>query len=359
MRKNKFFVLIFGLAFIHLALNNRVVANSIPEPTQSVHDALGENNQRVNAIRWSLNGDILAVVYDPGGLCFYDGLLFNETQIPQKMREQSPITTVEFGMDGISFMTGHEDGTIKFWNIQSGDNTASIMAHNGRVDTIKISPNGHLLISRGNDSYMRFWDVENLSLLHETAIHSFSRPVFNLDGKLVAFSGSKELDESGQNLFVAEVWDTQSLSLIRQFKVPMSDWLLTAFGDMAFSPDGNYLAAANSSLVVPIWDIQTGELINLIGSGVEESYAIAFSPEGSLLAIGGTGLRLKRLDINANQIVALETVMAFPRSATHDIAFNPIGDVLAFSDHNSVRLWNIQSDKEIAHLSVCSSAEAL
>ncbi|MCA9116062.1 MAG: protein kinase, partial [Planctomycetaceae bacterium] len=56
--------------------------------------------------------------------------------------------------------------------------------------------------------------------------------------------------------------------------------------DIAFSPDGNMIAAANDGSSVKIWNANTGELVHTLSEFESPVFCVAWSPDGKLLATG-------------------------------------------------------------------------
>ena len=90
--------------------------------------------------------------------------------------------------------------------------------------------------------------------------------------------------------------------------------------DIAFSPDGEIMAAASSSGVW-LYDAETGAETALLGVHGEWAQAVAFSPNGKILAVcssnevysGGGALRLwdmRTMDVQSSMEMSNDSVCA-------------------------------------------------
>ncbi|KAF9575208.1 hypothetical protein BGW38_008243, partial [Lunasporangiospora selenospora] len=56
-------------------------------------------------------------------------------------------------------ISGHEDRFIRFFDIQSGSCSHSMISHLDSVSTLDIDPSGLILCSGGHDASVRLWDI--------------------------------------------------------------------------------------------------------------------------------------------------------------------------------------------------------
>jgi WD40 repeat protein len=104
---------------------------------------------------------------------------------------------------------------------------------------------------------------------------------------------------------------------------------------LAFSPDGNLLAAGYEDMRVVLYDAQTGEPIRVLRGHTGKVYDVAFSPDGRLLASGaGDGTMLWDVETGA-RVHTLEV-------PAYKVAFSPDGRLLATEDSVTVILWGVR-----------------
>jgi WD40 repeat protein len=69
------------------------------------------------------------------------------------------VSALAFSPDGKTLAGASGDGTIKLWNVASGQLRASLKGHDGRVIAVAFSADGNTLASGSQDYTLRLWDV--------------------------------------------------------------------------------------------------------------------------------------------------------------------------------------------------------
>jgi WD40 repeat protein len=75
------------------------------------------------------------------------------------------VHSIAFTLDSHRLLSGGEDGTLRVWDVQSGECVRIREAHQGAVQSLRISPDGRGLASCGEDGAVKVWDLERGDLL--------------------------------------------------------------------------------------------------------------------------------------------------------------------------------------------------
>jgi WD40 repeat protein len=155
------------------------------------------------------------------------------------------------------------------------------------------------------------------------------------DGAIVATAG-----RNGEQI---ELRDAATLALVRSLTTGEKSWTY----DVRFSPDGRWLASATERHGLRIWDVATGALVAHPEprSGIDR--AVHWSPDGRLVAAGGSGSDTILWETRGWTIAG-----RLPRRSTvvSAIAFHPSGSRLATADDREVRMWDVESGREVLAL---------
>ena len=105
---------------------------------------------------------------------------------------------------------------------------------------------------------------------------------------------------------------------------------------VAWSPDGQYLAAGSTLNIVRVWEVASGKSLYELESS-ETMIALAWSPDGSRLAGGAENGDIQVWEIGTDK---QPLIVGSVDSRVLRLAWSPDGSLLAIADSNELALWD-------------------
>jgi WD40 repeat protein len=247
--------------------------------------------------------------------------------------ESSLVNCVTFSPDGALLATASDDGTVRLWDVGSGEHLATL-EHPAFVQSVAFSPDGHILASSGGNGTVQLWDVETGQLIATLRQHSDTvwKVVFSPDGQTLATGSSDR---------TIVLWD---LNTHRPRGEPLVGHLGWVTG-IDFSPDGRTLAStSNTESTIRLWDVATGDLVDEFVTRRPLGFpAVVFSPDGGSLVTSGLDGRPGCWNAATGDHVG-PSLVGHVGSAVN-VAVSPDGRLLASGDTNgNVILWDASGE---------------
>ena len=205
------------------------------------------------------------------------------------------------------------------------------LQHAGFVNNVMFSPDSSLLATTGSEKTVRFWDVRTTKSVRELKGYSEATTTvaFNANGDALA-----AMDATGD----FRIWDLRSgQSFNHQSFLPRG-------GKLQFSPRENRVAfLQGESLTVFDMNKTSHRLLGHAG----QTCALAFSADAKLLASGDTSGLIHLWDLNSGNAVR---VLAGHRGPVCELSFRRDGTLLASRSVNedlSVRLWDVATGQNL------------
>ena len=228
-------------------------------------------------------------------------------KIARKWVTDQPLSPLAFSPDGKTLAAGitewgqfggsggKQSGGVQFWDVERACLLGSI-ADDKPITFVKYSNNGRYLATSSNDGPVKLWDVATGELTR--IFPGLFRADFSPDGKTIACR--VPASAADKTIGRVDLYDLRDGSLVKSFtseKGPSASTVLC----VTFSPDGHLLGASDWNGTVSLWNVATGQRVQIIGLQKGGVHSVAFAPDGRTLATGSENktLRLWKLPAEA------------------------------------------------------------
>ena len=362
-------------SLIAISYNNKTIL----QDTKTKH-IIYEFNDQLDQVIFSPSNTTLAAI-SADSIFIYDLKSFHKKVLP--IRKGSRISTFSFDAKKRYGWVGHDDGTIRRWNIEKKTYGKFIDAHNSSVSSLKITKDGKYLASTSKEE-TKVWNIAAKPfsvgdfLGHKVNFNIHSCTFSSDDKELITLSHDKTVKKwmletnppissfpntetiyekiilSNNGNFLAAyskkkqiaIWDIPSKKIISI--LPIKNIQARR---MVFSPDDKYFAyASNRDSTIIMWDFKKEEKIE-IDHFLGRKNFWSFSPNNKYLILSNyTDSLLNIYDFSTKKI---EKVLPTVKDHIKKIAFSPDGKYLATiaASDSLISIWNMDSFLEIASIS--------
>jgi hypothetical protein len=238
---------------------------------------------------------------------------------------KNPVTDAEFSSSSQWLASGHENGNVIIWDLQTGDVVHLLVGHERRVSALMFSPDDRILatgdsamfVNPATNFTVRIWDTETGQQLHILYgdVGVAAAMVFSADG-LRLFTMSVLGD--------VYVWNTLTGELLYQLPTPPQS---------TFGNNINYIALAVSQ-DNEVWVVD--DEFNVIIYELPNTEGEMFSITSSRIARGFTNFRW---DVAPQaEFFNLRGDFLFSADVVQDIntgeEFSTVGDILTIQENN-------------------------
>ncbi len=298
-------------------------------------------NDDFTPVAFAPNCKVLASAKGNGTICFWDPETGKE--IRKWVAATKGLRALAFSPDGkVLASSAMYDGAIRLWDPATGKEINPPVGHTGGIDTLLYAADGKTLLSCGQDWKTLEWDLAT-GRLHRQLLagppspaeqeHARTTFVLSSDGKYLAWAGLTDDPEKRE-------------PFIHRMDLAMGKQLLPLIGHkdevklLRISPNGRLLAAVDKG-TTRLWDLEAGKEILQIPGTIG---CLAFSPDNTLLALAAnedkavlvldvaTTKQLHRWDMQTNN--------------PNLMLFSPDGKLLVAGGDESVQVWTVDTGNE-------------
>jgi WD40 repeat protein len=248
------------------------------------------------------------------------------------------VGSVAFSPDEKFVAAASADQKIKFFEVATWKEVATLKGHLNEVWSIAFSPDGKTLASGGKDKTVRLW-----SAVPKPPNDDYMPLPPDLD--------SIRLSPQGDALLCAfihgapRVYDGATLKDIGQYPLPFSPGAYPAI-----SSGGQLLAAGQTNGAITVWNVVRQVDGAILQTEVRAVHRLVFSPDGRMLAAAGADGRIELWDVaTSNRFAAFITQHRGQRT---QMRFSRDGAMLGVfgQDYYAPEIWSISRKEKVADL---------
>jgi WD40 repeat protein/anti-sigma factor RsiW len=116
--------------------------------------------------------------------------------------------------------------------------------------------------------------------------------------------------------------------------------------DVAFSPDGRRFLSGSSDGTVRLWSVKTGQELRRFDGDSQAVEGVALSPDGRLAIAGALNQTARWWDVETGKE---QGSFEEPTGRVRSVAFSRDGQRILACGLSAVRIWDVQSRKEMQH----------
>jgi WD40 repeat protein/serine/threonine protein kinase len=229
--------------------------------------------------------------------------------------------------DGSCAISGSWDGTLRVWDLESGQSVRTLEGHTGWVNAVAVTPDGEDAISASSDRTLRVWDLESGQSVctmegHKDRVNAVA---VTPDGKAISASSDRTL----------RVWDLESGQLVRTL-----EGHLDAVNAVAVTPDGERAISASSDRTLRVWDLKSGQLVRTLEGHLDGVNAVVPTPDGRHAIAGSADHSLSVWDLESGQLV--RTLEGHTHSVTAVVLMPDGCHAISGSADHTLRMWDLE-----------------
>jgi len=237
-------------------------------------------------------------------------------------------------------VSGSYDGTVKVWDLNSGQEERTLSGHGGGVSALAVTGDGRV-VSGSDDRTVKVWDLNSGQEERTLSGHGGGVMALALTGDGRVVSGSEDR--------TVKVWDLAS---------GQEERTLSGHGDyvsaLAMTGDGRVVSGSYDG-TVKVWDLNSGQEERTLSGHGGWVWALALTGDGRVVS-GSEDRTVKVWDLNSGQE---ERTLSGHGGWLNALAVSGDGRVVTGSFDDTVKVWDLNSGSCLATVPLDSSPGSL
>jgi WD40 repeat protein len=308
-----------------------ITATTILTKTWTFTDVLVTNSGAIRQVAWNQDGGQFAAATSVGLFLYSADLL----EVERSFSIGESFQCVDFSLGEGLLVSGGLKGDIQWWVPDTGRYAGAFNGGLLGITSLAFPPQGDTMVSGSDDGTIRVWVP---SQILDPAITEYEPlNVWHAPDRVTSVDINPNLQIAAAGSYQeVSIWNLGTGEPIQTLG-ELSGWVR----EIAISPNGGYLAVADSSNHLRLWSTGNWALTHDIPlDGFESITALDFSPNSLMIALGGKNGKVVVWNLANNTLHDPQTRYPYPVT---DVAFHPQENILISSYRDGlVRLWSYQ-----------------
>ena len=237
------------------------------------------------------------------------------------------VTGVAVTVDGRWAVSASFDNTLKVWDLGSGQLVRTLEGHTAEVTGVAVTADGRWAVSASSDKTLKVWDLGSGQLVRTLEGHTDG-----VTGVAVTADGRWAVSASHDNTL--KVWDLGTGQLVRTLEG--HTWQVHG---VAVTADGRWAVSASRDRTLRVWDPYSGQLLRTLEGHTELVNGVAVTADGRWAVSASDDSTLKVWDLGNGQLVRTlkghkDMVLGVAVTADGRWAVSASGD-------NTLKVWDL------------------
>lgn len=251
---------------------------------------------------------------------------------------QGRVLALVFSASGDQVVSGGQDGTLRFWDLQQKKPKARVVpAHQGAVTSLALLQRGGVIVSGGEDHLVRRWRLDDASPM--PGVWTVPSPVSAL-----AVSREDRL-AVGDTEGTSTVWQLGVRNPLWRFADDAKGKAVAVVSGLAFSPQGMKLVSASTDGLLRVWNTPQQPVVSSLRDHDGAVTHMEWSPDGRRILTAGTDRHLRVYDVNTQATIH---DLQDDDAAAAAASFSPPGEILVLTRKGGVRRYQEESGELLA-----------
>ncbi|KAL3314828.1 Dynein assembly factor with WDR repeat domains 1 [Cichlidogyrus casuarinus] len=211
----------------------------------------------------------------------------SEFKVDDRLDECTPDYLTEGGR---LLLTGSFDHTVSIWDMRTGQRTHHLIGHAAEISVATFSYDGNYVASASMDKTLRVWDTRNGKPMQILSGHADEvlDVCFDLSAKLIASGsadGTARVWKYGPSNVMTSNFSPAGLNPIFKPHLTLEGHELE-ISKVCFNSLGDRLLTASADKTARLWDVETGDLCDILMGHSSEIFSCAFNYESDTIITG-------------------------------------------------------------------------